>query len=133
MRKPIIITTFILAFMLVWFLCGCSSSITSSDLVGYYQAKHSLGVENIDLLTNGSYNQVISVNNGKTWKTTGKWTFAVGSTDELYLKDALSVDLDGKGVPGATKTDWVMHVRRSRGVLTLNFDDDLGINFERVE
>ena len=114
-------------------LAGCSNSITSSDLIGVYQANHSKGTETIELLSSGIYKQKIKFNTGKVLTTVNKWRFGVGSANEVSLDSAISVDLDGQGGPGVSNVDWSMEARKSGKELTLNFDDDLGVFFKKIK
>ena len=113
-------------------LSGCT--LTSRDIIGIYQAKFPKGIMTIVILPDGTYQQTIQLNNGKILKNANKWKYgnSIGAPNDILFIGMLHADIDGRGWPGILREDWGMEARRSWGTVTLNFDDDLGVNFRKI-
>jgi hypothetical protein len=116
-------------------LVSCASSIGPEEVVGTYIAEYSYGQEELRLNEDHSYVQRITVK-GAPGETThsGHWTYDSG-VGRLSLQDALLLDNNfGKLNPNYKKPSdgiWVLSVRKSLSRVTLNWNDDLGVRFEK--
>ena len=122
------------ASILVLCLSGCS--VAAGDLPGQYVAEFGFAHEQLELLANGKYRQTITVS-GMQGETVhdGTWFYHAAYSEVVLDAPLLVSDLSGRfNGDYQTPADgtWNLTVRRWRGKLTLNWDDDAGVQFRKV-
>lgn len=112
-------------------LLGCGQ-IDKAQLYGVYEANFDEGVERITLLQDNTYTQEIQLKSGASYFNKGSWSFSKIDKTILF-NQVMSIDLTDWNKIGfaADKTDHQVSIG-TFGVITLNFDDDLGIYYKKI-
>jgi hypothetical protein len=119
-------------------LIGCRSNIDRAELPGVYQATYSYGVEHLNVMADGTYEQSF-VTTGTPVKSInkGKWELGHGDIwegDLLILNNPVIVD-DGFGKLSKLEQRsgvWQLRVRKSiGGNIYFPINDDQGTSFKR--
>ncbi len=112
-------------------LLGCEQ-IDKSQLYGVYEANFDAGIERITLLQDNTYTQEIKLKSGASYFNKGSWTFSKIDKTILF-NQVMSIDLTDWNRTGFA-TDKINHQVsiETFGVITLNFDDDLGIYYKKI-
>lgn len=94
----------------VW-CASCSQQISRDELVGNYKVDYGYGVEDLQLLPNGRYDQTFrSAADNVPITNTGKWEL---KSDTLHLYDSLIVDDNF----GRLRSNYKEPVPGSRGII----------------
>jgi len=118
-------------------LGACSSKVERSDVLGEYVATYSFGVEKLQLNPDGTYVQTVTLK-GKTAATqhSGTWDYApsrgvVTVHDSLHFSDPFGKMNPNYAtpLPGA----WIMIGSKTLGSVSLNWNDDSGVKFEKLK
>jgi hypothetical protein len=129
MHKKIVIVIISFIFSL---LQGCAAKFAMNDLCGAYEAHYTYGTEKLVLNQNGKYQQLFTSLKGNLLvKNRGQWSI---DNNNLLLENAVSID-NGFGELSSkldNYTNSFLRVSSFLNSVSLNFDDDLGVVFNRL-
>lgn len=88
-----------IALLLVF--TNCSRSVPSDQIPGSYKANYPFGSATLEIRTNGTFTQTVSITKEQTSEAHGSWEFD-GQRSKLTLRGAMAV-VDGFG---HLRKDW---------------------------
>ena len=112
-------------------IVGCSGKIQSGELIGVYQASYSGVVDTIQLSSDGTFSQSVSLKSGKVFNNTSKWTYD-SKKSSVFLSNVLSVSVVGAMPPKISNFSWDLPVERSDGTIRLVISEDYESYFEKI-
>ena len=125
------------------YLCGCFSVRSKPDVVGLYELKVGDNHINLNVVSDGSFTEIIKWGSGKSEDRTGKWYWNNGSIalDGLWIPEAFAPDYiiqaDAQNDPKQSKYlepgNWAVSAERHWGTVTLSIFPDADVNFKMVK
>lgn len=107
-----------------------------SEIPGTYACDYGYGIQTLTIGADRNYHQQFTAKSGGTWTNAGTWTF--DHEGDVALHDPMMID-DGLGTMSTDLTPkdgyWPLNPERSpfSGKVMFNVDDDLELEFHRVE
>ena len=123
----------ILGLSLILILTGCGTRYQTKELVGSYVVTYPHGIERLNLIKDGTYQQNYIVNDSKlTVTNSGIWKLV--DEKEIHLLRPMICD-DGFGRQGNCKIVdgyWPIQIQKAWGKIILPINEDLGFKFKKI-
>ncbi|MDO8684584.1 MAG: hypothetical protein Q7N50_14050 [Armatimonadota bacterium] len=137
--KPLLMSSLIAVLT----LSGCSTRVTSADLVGTYKSeclqcnayvKRNLGKEILMLKSDGTYIQTYTPKRGKPIRVTGGWVLDTSFGEPIVHISNMMYILNGLGRfnSPAQKLDGWLPVSKSGNSILLDVNDDLEQRYRKL-